>query len=57
MLIICYVLYITHLLGPRSPTSVATVLSSFYILGIGLMMAAKQQPKHVADVLNDKVVL
>jgi hypothetical protein len=30
--------------------------SSFYILGIGLMMATKQQPKHLADLLSSKVV-
>jgi len=40
----------------RSPASFATVLfPSFYILEIGLMVT-KQYIKHVADLLNGKVV-
>jgi hypothetical protein len=43
--------------GPRSPTNIATVLfTSFCMLGIVLVMATKQKPKHRADVLNRKVV-
>jgi hypothetical protein len=41
----------------RSLTSIATVLfPSFHILEIGLMMVTKQYMKHVADLLNGKVV-
>ena len=31
------------------------LLPYFYILMIGLTMATKQEPKHVADLLNNKV--
>jgi len=38
------------------PLSLPLLFPSFYILGTGLMIATKQHSKHVANLLNNKVV-
>jgi hypothetical protein len=46
-----------HQIDSKNVKRSATVLfPSFYVLGIGLMMAIKQYPKYVADFLNSEFV-